>query len=51
LSNLETKFLRIAFFLVEIAGISGIQFTNKRWETAYRVPALAGRAWDPSPAG
>src|SRR5215467_7233605 len=37
----KLSFLVLSVFPGRITGISVIQFNNKRWETAYRVPALA----------
>ena len=48
----EAKFSRVyRFSLIEVTGVSVIQFNYKRRERAYRVPASAGRAGSPSPAG
>jgi len=50
--TLELSFLALSvFFLIEVTSISAIQINYKRWERAFRVPVLAGRAWSPGPAG
>jgi len=36
LRTLKTKFSYVAFFLIEITGISVIQFNYKRWERVFR---------------
>ena len=46
--TLELSFLALSvFFLIEVTSISAIQIDYNHRMTAYRVAALAGRAWSP----
>jgi hypothetical protein len=46
--TLELSFLALSFFfLIEVTSISAIQINYKRWERAFRAPALARQGLEP----